>query len=218
MYSNNLCICHHLHQCSCLISVTHIAGLMACPAGHGAAELHMQHMAPSHLSILGAVTDVVNAGYNGSTWLMYWLPVLLVPLMCTMVGMCLGWFGRKLYHCNHMDIPGDAPPAVVPEPEPPLGPLHIVISELELKQEELTKFTNDDLKQMCKLLGLKVGSNAVKSVMVDCISHQNIATAAQMRYMRVLAKKTNTPPQNHEFLSKLLASKYIEAQLAVSWG
>jgi len=80
----------------------------------------------------------------------------------------------------------------------------------KMRADELEGFTSELLEQLCVLKGLQLNKQHCKISMITELSQENIATAAQLRYIKSLSKQCNVQPEASNLLTTPAAGKCID--------
>jgi len=81
----------------------------------------------------------------------------------------------------------------------------------EMKEVELMSFTNALLEQVCVMKGMNLGSKPSKECLVKALlSCDDMASTAQLRYIKTRCKKHTVQPQASNLLSTLSAGQFID--------
>ena len=84
-------------------------------------------------------------------------------------------------------------------------------TDKEMKEIELSCFTNAVLEQVCVNKGMNLGSKPSKECLVKALlSCDDMATTPQLRFMKAFCKKHNVQPQASHLLSVLSAGQFID--------
>lgn len=149
---------------------------------------------------------LLNTVWDGSSTSLGQMRVLAVVFAC---GVCMGMLLMAMFWIGCCCSGYSAPLLPASKSKKPIAMCNM-ITAAKMRADELEGFTSELLEQLCVLKGLQLNKQHCKISMITELSQENIATAAQLRYIKNLSKQCNVQPEASNLLTTLAAGKCID--------